>query len=123
VIVKDIQKRTDVGQTIAPDRISRLAKLAESTKKQKIRKGLPTRSRLRETGEMIDSIRAKTNQRTQSIIIEPTGSKNQEKAIFAHEGSSNRPERPFIPETLYPRLMNRVLNILAGDLFKKIRSK
>lgn len=59
----------------------------------------PKKSNLTRTGQMLDSIRART--RDGIIIIEPTGRRddglsNADVAMFAHMGSKNRPKRVFM---------------------------
>lgn len=101
ILVKRIRETTDRGQSIAnPDgKVTRLAKLKESTKKQKRRKGLPTRSRLRETGAMMKDLSFKTNVRNQTVTVSNRSKKQRDKAQFATEGSvsPDREPRPFIP--------------------------
>ena len=122
-IADRIKTVTDKGQTFAEGRIEKLKKLADSTKKQKRRKGLPTRPRLRDTGDMINSVNYTTNVSKKTVTVQPTGSFNKEKASFAHDGSSNRPPRPFIPTEgkLDRRTTEIILNKFGDGLRKELR--
>jgi len=106
-IKDDIKKRTRLGYGVENngDRKKKLAPLAESTKKSKRRrKGqlsnqtTPSRSNLTDTGEMLDSLdsSAKVRSTSAELIIGFKTPEAEDKAEFAHDGSSNRPKRKFM---------------------------
>lgn len=83
----------------------KLAPLKDSTVKSRRKKPLssltsPKRSNLTETGQLLDMITWRILNRS-TIRIEPIGDRsdgesNANVARYAHEGSSNRPKRPFL---------------------------
>jgi len=122
IVIKNIRQRTSKSQTIGRGKVERLAPLKKSTKDKKRRDGLSTRSRLRDSGDMMRSLKTKTNFNRQQVIVEPRDSENQEKAKQAHDGSSNRKKRPFIPEEgLDKKTSKQVVNIFLRELRKQLR--
>ena len=121
-VIKEIQQRSKKGQSIAQGRIERFAPLKPSTRKDKRRRGLSEVSRLRETNSMMDTLRFTSNVRNQTFSISPGGGANKDKAGFAHDGSSNRAPRPFIPVALPDSIMKKCITDIAFKaLVTKIR--
>lgn len=121
-VIREIQNRSKSGQSIAQGRIEKFAPLKDSTKKGKRRRGLSTVSRLRETDSMMNTLRFTSNVRKQTFSITPSGGENKAKAGFAHDGSSNRAPRPFIPVALPTSIMKKCITDIAFKaLVTKIR--
>ena len=118
VIIKNIQDRTAKSQTIARGKVERLKPLADSTKRQKRRDGKSTRSRLRDTGELIER-GLRSVPRRNVVVVEPKGARNKEVGGFVTEQG-----RPFIPEDgLDKKTEGEVVDIITKRLNKLIRSR
>ena len=121
-VIKRIRQVTSGGKTFARGKIERLAPLTKSTKAQKRRKGKSTKSRLRDTGDMMRSLKTTTNVGQQTVTVQASGADNEDKSIFAHEGSSNRPVRPFIPDSALDKKTQKIVeDILVKELNRQLR--
>ena len=122
LLVKEITVATDRGKTFANGKFKNLAPLKPSTKARKRRQGKSTRSRLRDTGDMIKSLKSKTNFRTQTVQVR-TSQKEFDKSIWAHDGSPNRAPRPFIPNALPSKIIKKIETIIVKDFERTLNKK
>ena len=123
-IVERIRSVTSKGSTIAePDgKVSRLEILKDSTKAKKKRDGKSQRSRLRESGDMMRDLNHRTNVAKGRVTVENRTKDERQKAKWAHDGSSNRPTRKFIPQKKLDKKTDKAIErILEKELEKQLR--
>lgn len=121
--IEIIRTRTRKGQGVDRPGGSnkKLAPLAPSTIEARERKRLspetsPSESNLTETGKMLDNL--KTIPRKGVVTIRGGDNEDDNKIAYAHFGSDNRPERPFLflsekeGEDLLKRLKAAIAKIL-----------
>lgn len=94
----------------------------------------PKKSNLTLSGQMIESLSYRTNVQTNTVTVEPTGQRfttrsgerrytNKRVAKFAHDGSSNRRKRPFIPISRLPkRLLQSIKRTLLIGMKRALNS-